>query len=75
MPYHVRVLVPCYKESFEIVARTCTAAHNAALPYGCRVTVYLCDDGKDPLKRKWCLSQGPGYVYGRSEFMLLLLRT
>eukprot|EP00884_Botryococcus_braunii_P018967 jgi/Botrbrau1/5754/Bobra.0134s0026.2 len=63
MPYHIRVLVPCYKESFEIVARTCTAAHDALLPYGCRVTVYLCDDGKDPLKRKWCLNQGPSYVY------------
>ena len=51
--YHVRVLVPCYRESLEIVARTSQAAWNARLPAGCDRTIYLCDDGKDPLKRKW----------------------
>ena len=51
--YHVRVLVPCYRESLEIVARTSQAAWNAKLPVGCDRTIYLCDDGKDPLKRKW----------------------
>lgn len=52
--YHVRVLVPCYKEPLDIVARTVQAAYNAKLPSGCDVTIYLCDDGKDPQKRKWC---------------------
>lgn len=34
----------------------------------CR-TVYLCDDGKDPLKRKWCQRMGNGvqYVSGRTR--------
>jgi endoglucanase len=49
----VRVLVPCYRESLEIVARTCQAAWNAKLPAGCDRTIYLCDDGKEPSKRKW----------------------
>lgn len=52
--YHVRVLVPCYRESLEIVARTCQAAWNAKLPAGCDRTIYLCDDGKEASKRKWC---------------------
>ncbi len=52
--YHVRVLVPCYKEPLEITARTVQAAYNAKLPAGCDLTIYLCDDGKDPQKRKWC---------------------
>ena len=34
-PYHVRVLVPCYKESLEILRRTIMAAHDAILPDGC----------------------------------------
>lgn len=56
--YHVRVLVPCYKEPLEITARTVQAAYNARLPAGCDLTIYLCDDGKDPQKRKWCASSG-----------------
>ena len=52
MPYHVRVLIPCYKESVSIVAKTCKAAHDALLPAGCHRTIYLCDDGKDPQKCK-----------------------
>ena len=46
LPYHVRVLVPCYKEDLEIVQRTVLAALDAELPAGCARTVYLCDDGK-----------------------------
>ena len=53
-PYHLRVLVPCYKESLEIVAKTLTAALAAELPGGCSRTVYLLDDGKQRDKRKWC---------------------
>ena len=52
--YHVRVLVPCYKEDLEIVAKTIQAAYNARLPDNCSRTIYLCDDGKDKRKRKWC---------------------
>lgn len=54
--YHVRVLVPCYKEDLNILKRTCACALAAYLPPGCSRTVYLCDDGKDPMKRKWCAS-------------------
>ena len=30
------------------------AAYDAVLPAGCQRTIYLCDDGKDPKKRKFC---------------------
>jgi cellulose synthase/poly-beta-1,6-N-acetylglucosamine synthase-like glycosyltransferase len=53
-PYHIRVLIPCYKESLEIVGKTIQAAYNAPLPATVLRTIYLCDDGKDPKKRKWC---------------------
>ncbi len=46
LAYHVRVLVPCYREELEIVARTVLAALAADLPASCARTVYLCDDGK-----------------------------
>ena len=52
-PYHVRVLIPTYKETLDIVAKTVHAAYNAPLPYGCLRTIYVCDDGKDGSKRKW----------------------
>ena len=53
--YHVRVLVPCYKEDTSILQRTCACALACQLPPGCSRTVYLCDDGKSPDKRKWCV--------------------
>ena len=62
-PYHVRVLVPCYKESLEILRRTVMAAYDAVLPEGCSRTIYLLDDGKDPKKRKWVDSLGADVVY------------
>lgn len=65
-PYHVRVLVPCYKESLDILRRTIMAAYDADLPEGCSRTIYLCDDGKDPKKRKWVDSLGSDVVYGTS---------
>ena len=52
-PYHVRVLIPCYNESLEIVGKTAMAALDAMLPASCERTVYICDDGKDAAKRKW----------------------
>ena len=62
-PYHVRVLVPVYKESLDIVAKTIAGARAATLPAGCGRTVYLCDDGKDPAKRRWCEAAGDDVVY------------
>ncbi len=49
--FHVRVLVPCYKEDLAVIASTVQAALSADLPALTRRTVYLCDDGKDPEKR------------------------
>lgn len=49
--FHVRVLVPCYKESLGVLRATIEAALDAPLPSGCQRTVYLCDDGADPEKR------------------------
>jgi endoglucanase len=34
--YHIRVLVPCYRESLELVQRTVTAALGAQLPTNCK---------------------------------------
>ncbi|KAL3155246.1 hypothetical protein ABBQ32_013178 [Trebouxia sp. C0010 RCD-2024] len=73
LAYHVRVLVPCYKESLEILARTCSAALEAVLPEGCTRSVYLCDDGGDSTKRKWVQSKAAEkgcsiyYVSGRKR--------
>lgn len=39
------------------------AALNAPLPAGCQRTIYLCDDGKNRQKRKWCLGMAPDVVY------------
>ena len=36
--FHVRVLIPCYSESLEIVSATALAARRAALPAGVRRT-------------------------------------
>ena len=50
LQFHVRVLIPCYKESTELVKLTALGALKAPLPKNCIRTVYLCDDGKDPTK-------------------------
>ncbi|KAL3132581.1 hypothetical protein ABBQ32_009117 [Trebouxia sp. C0010 RCD-2024] len=44
------------QEDLEILRRTILAAYDALLPAGCSRTIYLCDDGKDPRKRKWWVS-------------------
>ena len=71
LPYHVRVLVPCYREELEICQRTVLAAAAAPLPAGCKRTVYLCDDGRDKEKRDWVRSLGDPsqfvYVSGRER--------
>ena len=39
------------------------AVREAALPENCSRTIYMCDDGKDPLKRDWVDSLGPDVIY------------
>ena len=63
MPYHVRVLIPCYREPLQIVVKTINAAYDAVLPAGCHRTIYVCDDGKDPKLRRFCRAMGPSVVY------------
>ena len=70
LQYHVRVFIPCYKESLEIVQRTVLAALDAELPGGCERTVYLCDDGKDPEKRHWVQVRGLLWPAGASIVIL-----
>ena len=50
--YSVKVLVPCYKEALEIVQPTIIAALNMDYDPQ-KLSVYLCDDGADPLKKAW----------------------
>ena len=72
LPYHIRVLVPCYKEELGIVQRTVLAALAAHLPGSCARTVYLCDDGRDAEKRRWVASLGRHdllYVAGRMHIV------
>lgn len=49
-----RILIPCYTESLDLVSTTAIAAAAADLPRGMERTIYICDDGADPLKKKWC---------------------
>ncbi len=63
LPYHIRVLIPCYKEELDIVQKTVIAARTAILPENVLRTIYLCDDGKDPEKRAWINALGPDVVY------------
>ncbi len=55
--YNIRVLIPCYTESLDIVATVVLAAADALLPGKCRRTVYLLDDGKDRAKAAWVAAQ------------------
>jgi len=61
--YHVRVLIPCYKEDADIVEKTMVAIRTAVLPPGCQRTIYVCDDGKDRQKRRACQRLGRDCVY------------
>ena len=56
--YHIRVVIPCYKEPLDVVSKTFMAAMYAPLPPNCQRTVYLLDDGKDPEKRYFVRSLG-----------------
>ena len=46
---------------------TIMALREAELPEGCTRTIYMCDDGKDPLKHDWVesLPEDVIYVSGR----------
>lgn len=46
----VGIFIPCYNEDVDLVLETVLGAVNVDYPREL-VTVYLCDDGKDPLKR------------------------
>lgn len=68
--YHVRVLIPCYREPLDVIKKTFIAALSAPVPAGCRKSVYLCDDGKDHEKRAFVRSLGRSdaqYVSGRKR--------
>ncbi|KAL6757888.1 nucleotide-diphospho-sugar transferase [Haematococcus lacustris] len=61
--FHVRVLVPCYKEPLHVIQATLDAARSALLPAYTRRTIYLCDDGKDPEKQALVARMGPDVIY------------
>jgi dihydropteroate synthase len=61
--FHVRVMVPCYKEPVAVIRDTLTAALKASLPPGVKRTVYLCDDGKDKEKERLVDGLGPDVMY------------
>lgn len=46
----IGIFVPCYNEDVDLVLETVLGAVNVDYPREL-LTVYLCDDGKDPLKR------------------------
>jgi cellulose synthase/poly-beta-1,6-N-acetylglucosamine synthase-like glycosyltransferase len=58
--YAVRVLIPCYKESLNIVRNTCLSALRMDYPSE-NIYVYLCDDGNDKAKFDWVMSMKPYY--------------
>lgn len=55
---------------------TIMALREAELPEGCTRTIYMCDDGKDPLKRDWVdsLDDDVIYVSGENSFQSLIRR-
>ncbi|WIA20938.1 hypothetical protein OEZ85_005279 [Tetradesmus obliquus] len=67
--FRVHILVPCYKESLEVITNTVTAALAAEVPPGVTRVLYLCDDGKDPQKADFIasLADEAQYVSGRSR--------
>ncbi|KAL4426135.1 hypothetical protein ABPG77_002721 [Micractinium sp. CCAP 211/92] len=70
LPYHIRVIIPCYKEPLDVIQKTVTAALVAPIPAGCTRTVYLLDDGRDIDKKKFMRGLGVTnavYVSGRKR--------
>lgn len=60
LPYVVRCLIPCYRESIEIVKPTVLAALNLSHDKS-KLFVYLCDDGADVEKQEWVESMKKEY--------------
>ena len=50
------------QESLGVIMATVGAALAADLPPGCKRTLYLCDDGKDPDKKQYIHRLGPQAV-------------
>ncbi|PSC71157.1 Six-hairpin glycosidase [Micractinium conductrix] len=70
LSYHIRVVVPCYKEPLDVIQKTFTAALVAPIPTNCSRTVYLLDDGRDVDKKKFVHGLGIAnavYVSGRKR--------
>jgi len=70
LKYHIRVVIPCYKEPLDVIAKTFMAAMYAAIPAGCRKTVYLLDDGRDIDKKCFVHSinsRSAVYISGRKR--------
>ncbi len=68
--YHVRILIPCYKEPLDVITRTFLAAMYATMPVNCKRTIYLLDDGKDPEKKEFVRSLNASnavYISGRKR--------
>ena len=68
--YHIRVIIPCYKEPLDVISKTVMASLFAALPSNCRRTVYLCDDGRDNEKKQFIRSlqmSNAVYISGRKR--------
>eukprot|EP01023_Acetabularia_acetabulum_P045661 TRINITY_DN463_c0_g1_i1.p1 TRINITY_DN463_c0_g1~~TRINITY_DN463_c0_g1_i1.p1 ORF type:complete len:1207 (+),score=229.86 TRINITY_DN463_c0_g1_i1:181-3801(+) len=61
--YNIRILIPCYKESVEIVKKTVEEAVKCFTPQGVNVFIYICDDGKDAKKKEWVNSSGYKNVF------------
>ncbi len=38
LPYHIRVIIPCYKEPLDVISKTVMAALYASIPAGCKRT-------------------------------------
>ena len=45
-PYHVHVIIPCYKDSLTDMKNTLLSALSATMPPGCTRTIFLVDDSQ-----------------------------
>ena len=45
-PYHVHVIIPCYKDSLTNMKNTLLSALSATMPPGCTRTIFLVDDSQ-----------------------------
>ena len=45
-PYHIHVIIPCYKDSLTDMKNTLLSALSATMPPGCTRTIFLVDDSQ-----------------------------